>query len=410
MRIQKRTFLELFFPLTVIAFLGQGTRFIDITHIANLRWLFLVILFFYLFLNRKLLITAPQTFCIALFLYLLWCVSTSLWSEVPSLSLVKSLLFMITVVTMISVGSLWVLRFGYQHWSGWLFFILIIILASGIFGGRANDQIGNVVLYGGLSGNPNNFGFLAAVVAPFILWRCYCVKTQRWLMTLWIFLFVIDIKFLFESFSRSSIATFMSILSFFVLSLPLSKKALIVFASIFFIIVSLLIMPIGSIESFVTEHFYKGGSTSSAALLNSRTLKWQNSYRHAIEGGVVGAGFSATIGDNHYEFTGLSNGNYGREKGNSQLAILEETGLVGFALYLAVLVLFFSYAIPYFVHMRGSEKVVMGLALGTITGLLSESLVEAWWDSLGPEVIVFWTMVGVVFGVVCLSRKGVYNF
>ena len=55
MRIKKRSFFELFFPLMLIAFIGQGTRFVDFLVSSNLRWLLLLLLFGYLLSKKKLL-------------------------------------------------------------------------------------------------------------------------------------------------------------------------------------------------------------------------------------------------------------------------------------------------------------------------------------------------------------------
>jgi hypothetical protein len=116
----------------------------------------------------------------------------------------------------------------------------------------------------------------------------------------------------------------------------------------------------------------------------------------------MGAGFSVTIGDTNYK---IKQASYGREKGNSQLAILEETGVIGLLLSSVVIFLFFLHVFFYYLRFSSDEKVMLGLVLGSICGLLAESFVEAWWDSLGPEVICFWTLVGIVFGIIYSWKK-----
>jgi hypothetical protein len=138
--------------------------------------------------------------------------------------------------------------------------------------------------------------------------------------------------------------------------------------------------------------------------LHSREDVWRLSFDNAIKGGVFGAGFAVTIGDTDFKLA--SQKRYGREKGNSQLAILEETGAIGLLLSSMVIILFYIHSFFYYVRLRGDDKVIMGLVLGSISGLLMESIVEAWWDSLGPEVICFWMLVGVVFGMIHLSKQG----
>lgn len=403
MYIRKRSFLEILLPLTAIAFLGQGTQFIDLTRITTFRWAFLFILFFYLLLNKKILIYLKPTHIGLLFFYFMWCVSTSAWSEVPWMSFQKSIVFSITITTFISAGSLWVVRFGYERGLYWLFFVFVMVLISALFGGKVSDNIH--VFYFGLSGSPNNFGFLTAVVTPLIIWQSYRAKENKRLFLIWIFFLILDIYFLLSSYSRSSISTALCVLLFFSLSLSLSKKIIFFLCSFLILFIALLLMPIQYFEKAIFAHVVKYSANNQ--ILISRTSVWQKSYQQALKGGIIGGGFGATIGDKKFFSHGLraSNGDYGREKGNSQFAIVEETGIVGLMFFLTILVLFYNYAIPCYRRLIGHNKVLMGLLLGVISGLLLESLVEAWWDSLGPEVICFWTFVGIVIGIVFLEKN-----
>ncbi len=69
---------------------------------------------------------------------------------------------------------------------------------------------------------------------------------------------------------------------------------------------------------------------------SSRIWMWEPSYRAAQEGGLIGLGYGMSdpnekvggIGD-HYEGE-----RFVREKGNSTLALIEETGLIGLILFL----------------------------------------------------------------------------
>lgn len=393
----------------VLAFLGQGTVFVDAIHLPDIRFVLLFAIFSCFFLNRKVLANIENTYFVFFLInYLLFCVATSLWSQIPLLSFSKSVAFAFAVITLVSAGCAWVIKFGYRRSLDWVFPVLIITLVSGVFGGKADDQIGNVMLYGGLSGNPNNFGFLAAMVLPLILWRCYCARENKKTLFLWIVFLILDTKFLFASFSRSSIANFLCVILFFAISLPLSKKILITFGSVFSIILLLVMMPVSMLENIAMKHVVKGGNYGvqgavTDQILHSREEVWKQSFNNAMKGGIMGAGFSITIGDVHYK---AGQKFYGREKGNSQLAILEETGLVGLLLSSIVLFIFFCHAFSNYLRFESDEKVMLGLVLGSICGLLVESCVEAWWDSLGPEVISFWMLVGVVFGLVYMKKQG----
>src|SRR5262249_40536412 len=73
----------------------------------------------------------------------------------------------------------------------------------------------------------------------------------------------------------------------------------------------------------------------------SRRATWEKTYDAAKEGGVLGVGYGVSAGFSDYSF-GLTSNTYGREKGNAQLAIWEETGLVGLALYAIFLLALFQ--------------------------------------------------------------------
>lgn len=346
-----------------------------------------------------------------LFFYFTWCVLTTLWSEVPVLSFAKSSMFVINSIAMISAGSLWVIRFGYNRAIDWLFLILITTLISGLFGGSGADAS----WYTGLTGNPNAFGFLAAITSPLTLLKLYQNKKNTWLFLMWIGIVLTDIHFIVSSYSRSAIAIFLCVLGFFVLSLPLSKKILVTLLSFFCIVFILVMLPVSYLESIVGTRLFKSGTILTDYSLNNHSLNkitqsrnhiWELSIKNAERGGILGAGFAINIGEKYIFNKGLSSAHYGTEKGNSQLAIIEETGIIGLFLYAIILISFFSYAIPYYLQLKGHDRVVMGIVLGSIVGLLAESIVEGWWDSAaGPEVICFWSFVGVIQGMIYLQKR-----
>lgn len=410
MRIRKRSFFEILLPLTFLFFLGRGTTFVNSLQPALLEWPIFFILFGYLFLNKKLLIYINKDWLVFLALYLVWCLSTNFWSEVPLLSVIKSTLFVLVIITMISAGSLWVIRFGYERVIDFLFLIMLVAVISNIAGLNSGSYLhSGIEIYGGLSGNPNNFGFLAATTCSIILWHLYQAWGNRWYSLLWGLLLLIDINGLLMSYSRSAMAIFLCIIYFFLISLSSHKKIMIIFSVLFAALISVALNPMVmvSMEKSIMTHVQKGvvaSSLDTQQMLFTRNKVWEKSYQQAMKGGFLGGGFYVTIGENDFS---LSHPNaYGREKGNSQLAIVEETGIIGLSLYLLIIVSFYWYVLKYYRNLKPvRKKVAMGLVLGVISGLLAESLVEAWWDSLGPEVVCFWAVIGVAFGIIYLERR-----
>ena len=102
---------------------------------------------------------------------------------------------------------------------------------------------------------------------------------------------------------------------------------------------------------------------------------------------------------------------YGREKGNSQLAVMEELGLIGLGLYVALLATLLSYLAHTFQRIRmRDEKVAFGIVTGAIIGMIVSSVFEAWWVAPGsPEAPFFWGLIGIALGLgrVALQRQNV---
>jgi hypothetical protein len=117
-------------------------------------------------------------------------------------------------------------------------------------------------------------------------------------------------------------------------------------------------------------------------------------------GGLVGGGYGVSIGDHKVFAGGLTAIGYGREKGNTQMAIVEEVGLVGFAIYLVIhILLLYRLQSTASSWPSGPHKQVLSLVTGVLMGMMVHSVFEAWWVAPGsPEYVYFWTMAGVAIG------------
>jgi O-antigen ligase len=152
----------------------------------------------------------------------------------------------------------------------------------------------------------------------------------------------------------------------------------------------------GATESYI--YTYSEG-TSEGGIFYTREGPWAKSWEGAKAGGWFGAGYGVSVGDTNYQ-GGLTSVGYGREKGNAQLAVVEETGFVGLALYSVLLLALFARLI--LAHVREKDpdiKVALGIITGALAGLTAMSVFEAWWVSPGaPESACFWSLVGVGLG------------
>jgi O-antigen ligase len=249
---------------------------------------------------------------------------------------------------------------------------------------------------GALTSNPNLLGCLAAMSIPLLLWKAYRHRTK--LKMIWIALLVLDSAVLMRTHSRASILCAGMIVIGFCLSLKLRKMG--------FVLVSMatVLLVAASTDSAILDSMYNNyvlkGGTQKNGVMFSRQQVWLRSYENAEQGGWFGVGYGATVGDTEFE-GGLSALSYGREKGNSQLAIVEETGLFGLGLYGILLITLFTPLISAHLRERSRDrKVILGLITGAVAGLVLESAFEAWWVAPGcVESAYFWSLAGVGLGI-----------
>lgn len=135
-------------------------------------------------------------------------------------------------------------------------------------------------------------------------------------------------------------------------------------------------------------------------MLRSRDEVWEISYEQALKGGLIGGGYGVTIDSLEAFEGGLNSAGYGREKGNSQLGIMEETGIVGLCLYLASTLSLLALVWRARGRCRAPRfRLLLGLVFGMISGLTFQSVFEAWYNAPGsPECMYYWVMAGIAVG------------
>lgn len=366
---------------------------------VNTRWLFLGIAALFIVSRKKLIQLFDPILAILLFTYCGWCFLTSFWSEIPILSFAKSSLFVITLPIMIGIGIEWMRTRPWQNIFDYLSIISIFILLAGILGKQS--LMPNQNYRGLVTGGSNMFGFMMAVILPFFLWNAYKQWKNKKMLAIWCVLIIASYHYVFLSMSRSSIFLALAILIGLLANLKLEKKIILLLSFLPVTFCLILINPDfleNSALDAVKTYIYKG---SDKGIFTSRSVPWQNSYEGAVEGGLSGLGFGVSWGNSDFTFdNGLTSGIYAREKGNSQLAIVEETGIIGLVLYsLIIIYLFITLARIYLKVNNHDQKILLGIITGLFIGLIFTSIFEAWWDSPGvQESIYFWILIGIIRG------------
>lgn len=405
---------ELIIPLGLLAFIGPGITFINGIFNTTTRWGFLAALLFFLLVYRwrNVLGVLGHPLFRAVLVYALWGLMTVAWSEVPQISLAKSLVFIWVSTTMLIAGYSWVMRHERAQTLDFLWLLAVFALTAAPTGQIEGSLDTGEFLYAGLTVNPNHLGFILAAASVWLMGRAYLVHRQnRRRFALYAGLVAFDLVFLFLSHSRASLLTFVAVLLGLLMGLGKFQKWLphiLVSAALF--------ATAYNFSPTVQDYFTQYTLKSNLRLLEeqggnvwfSHEQSWQESYDLAMLGGTFGGGYGVTIGESFRGEIGwtISSGQYGREQGNSQLAITEQTGLIGLGLYLILIASIFSaFRSGLRVAHIEADRMAIGLLGGAILGILVQSVFEAWWTAPGaPESATFWMLLGALLGATRRAR------
>ena len=316
--------------------------YFNVIFTTDTRWVAAVALALVLILTGRAFPVLRQDVGLAVTAYVSWCVLTYFWSEVPELTLLKSGALALVGIGLFAAGQYWVVRFGWERALSYLFPILVLALFAGAFGQEAIEQSEGLTLYEGLTNNPNMLGSLMNMAVPLLLWQSYRTRGRRRQLILWLGLLGVVLGVLLLSVARSSIIAALITCGAFLAVVGIRRNALLYALAAVLLIGSSMAVP-DVYETLEQRYVRKVPEGSEADILSSREQLWEESYEQAIKGGFVGGGYGVTIGDTDFA-GGLTAYGYGREKGNSQLAIIEETGILGLSLYVLFLVLLFHKA------------------------------------------------------------------
>lgn len=385
-------------PLLLLAFIGSTVTFLNPVFNTTSRWAILGILVIYVLLTRDLGQPFLSSFGLCTLLFALWIGATVMWSEVPLLSGIKASTFVVIAFSCMAAGQAWVRQHAPQAAVNYLLPLTLAALLAGVLGRFSEDSViyGATTMTQGLVGGSNMFGSLLAMCFPLLLWQTYSHWKKRKERAFWLLLASTDIYYLFASGSRAAILVVLCTLLGFFLSLGGKRKAQLSLMAVGLLFTIFIISP-SQFRQFEEVYVYKGSKDDG--LFSTRDAVWEETQIGAEEGGLFGLGYGVSYGDKDFDFDITSVG-YGREKGNSQLAIVEETGWVGLLIYMAsLLALAGRLGTTLSRWPRGPEKVMLSMVAGTLVGMLVQSVFEAWWVAPGaPESVYFWSLTGVALG------------
>lgn len=390
--------------LALTAYASVGIIVLNPIFNTTSRWFFLGFLILALGLRGQLFLALRNPFLLAAWIFCGWGILTSLWSQVPQLSLYKSATYAVSVLAFVGAGQAWS-RGARAGSLDYLFPAVALALLAGYGPGGTTDSWSNEVsLYAGLAGNPNFLGMLAALAIPVSMYYVYQLKAGTGLMkrTLAVVLFFALVMVVIRSNSRAALLCVLAIGASFLLAQRPDRRILLVLSACFAVVATIVAVPAiqqATYEKFVIKGADENSNGATNDVFSSRRKNWAESYDAAVHAGAFGVGFGVSAGDQAFR-GGFTANLYGREKGNSQLAVWEETGFFGLLLYAAVLVqIALHFRSAYRLARSREVRMQLALAMGTLAGLLIQSVFEGWWTSPGSlEGSYFWSTVGVAAG------------
>lgn len=388
------------YPLTLLAFMGGSVQYFSLVFTSKTRWGFLLLLAGYL-LFRKVRSSGNEFVFLSLYLYLLWCFSTAFWSEAFALSLAKIIALTLVIFAMVLGGESWTLRQGGKSALDYLLPTAWLAMAAAVLGFFLNPAAFDGHYYQGFVYGSNMFGSLMGMSLPWFLWQAYLHRESQKIRYLWLMMPCLSFVFIFMSQSRAALLMALCTLGGLLLSASMRKGLIWLYAIIMMFVLAVWFRP-DLIQSSIKQVVFK----HSDEVFSTRYSTWEESLAAANQGGWVGVGYGAAVGGGEWQ-GGLTAVGYGREKGNSQLAIIEETGIIGLSLYIMIILSVLVRMGRSFRHARRQElRLAVGIVLGAWIGMHAQSCFEGWWVAPGsPESVAFWALTGVGLGLCTLVDR-----
>lgn len=272
-----------------------------------------------------------------------YCLISSAWSAAPLISLGRSLYLILIYAGIIAAVFILIKYFPQKSIKYFLpanILILVISLISIILSIPANSWSGgNGLGFMGFAGHQNTLASallftLPGAIALSLKQRAVCkenFKKYCFIIMFIILLFTLNFLLIIITYSRASVLSLtVGILAF--LLITKSKKIL----AVIFSLTAMLLVLYFTIQP-INDTFNRLLNKDGGNILDRRMILWEPSFEAARLGGFFGLGYGVSspniktpeLTGSHYE-----DGRYIREKGNSVLAMIEETGFMGLVLFL----------------------------------------------------------------------------
>jgi len=402
-----QVFIKYSLPFLVIGFLSRTFPITNPVYFIVPVLLTINILLAFILIPRT---DKTLTYLFIILLFPAYCLITSIWSLYPIITLQRSL-YLLLLYTGIFSSVLLYKKFFPNKGLGFLIpaniIILILSSLSLIFGVPADRWTGgNGLGFMGFAGHQNILAAAILFTIPGIVAKGAEQSAKSPVFRISSYsafgglLLSFNLLLLIITYSRASLFAFViGVITY--LLITRSKKILATLLT-GFTLIFVLYLTISPFKNSIDTVLNK----NSGNILVRRTVLWEPSLEAAKQGSIFGLGYGVSAPDiktpiktgSHYE-----DGRYVREKGNSVLAMIEETGLIGLMFFLLPVFWFLrKFSILNF-QFSIQEKLKNNYSFLTcppwrilnssLAAMLLHAQFEAWWVGVGSIALPLYLII-----------------
>jgi hypothetical protein len=352
----------------------------------------------------------------------LWFLLTSLWSSYPEISAVRALYYILISLGCISAGILWI-RFSNKNIFDFLLpanVIVVLICLFSLITNIPSDSwtAGHGKGFIGFFGHQNLLASIILFTIPAVFGFKIKDKSKKIKVLIFILL-TLNFILLIITYSRSAI---LALIFGVIVYLILNKNwKVLSYGFIVAVILTSLIYFTPSLNNFTDKILKK----DFPEVYSSRLWMWEPSYNAALEGGLFGLGYGIShpeIRSGEYSDR-FENGRLIREKGNSSLALIEESGLIGLILFILPIIYLLiklpdtryqkpdkdyksgirnpesPSSPPYggFAEASSIQNLVSSILIASLAAFILHAQFEAWWVGVGSvQLPLFFIYTGIL--------------
>lgn len=363
MKIRQLTqnYINILFPLSLILVLTRSFPAFSFLYYAAIP-------LFIMFIITSLEIYTDKNYIKIIFpaaAFTVWCLITSLWSPYPQTTIIRSVYFFFIFISALSVTHLWKKKYNNINFLLPANIFIIILSLISLITNYPDDAWtgGNALGFMGFAAHQNTLAMMLLFTMPALF-----INENKTKLLL-IILLIMNLVLLILTYSRASL------ISVFIAAIIIYKykmKAAVTLA-VTFILMLIIYLTSSEISHAVDKVIEK----NSGSILANRTILWGPSYEAAKHGGIFGLGYGVSDPEIITSWGIYKEGRFVRETGNSILALIEETGIIGLAL---MAYLFYSF-------FRITKYSIVITAF--LTGFFIHSQFEGWITGVSNFPLVF---------------------